>query len=342
MKWNFKSAVSAAMAVIMMVAIGAVSPNKVYAAILEDAVSIELGEEVQDTLSDKTEEDWYTFTTPESEIDSWFEIVQMFSDKKESGYPPSLYLYDAKKKELLHVSPSDENEEEYGYVVLEAKSTYYVKIASEYHNDTADYSFVIKELGDEAGQTLETASDLEKNLTNRFELQSADDEDWFYVESDITMPTLTVKNAEVQALTVVIYDIDGIKLEEFEVDSSESETMSLKLEDKKFYVRVYSYYSTEESKGSYTIAVNDQINVTKVSLNKSKVELKAGKTITLKATITPDTATDKTVTWKSSDTRIATVDQKGKVVAKKAGAVTITCTANDGSNKKATCKITVR
>ena len=344
MKCIFKRTVSVGMAVIMMMAIGAVTPNKVYAAVSEDAVSIELGEEVQDSLSDKTEEDWYTFTTPKTEsgVASWFMIEQMYSNKKESGYPPSLYLYDEKNKEILHVSPSGENEAEYGYVVLDEESTYYVMIASEYHNDTADYRFVITELGDEAGQTIETAAELERNLTNRFELQSADDEDWFYVESDITKPAMTVKNPKVQALTVVVYDIDGIELESFEVDRSKSETIKLNLEDKNFYVRVYSYYSSEESKGSYTIAVDDQVKATKVSLSNSSVELKKGKGFTLKATVTPSNATDKTVTWKSSNSKIATVDHKGRIVAKKAGKVTITCTAKDGSNKKATCKITVK
>ncbi len=347
MRFKLKKLVSVGISAVMIMTLVGTIPPKTYvsaASDKEEAVAIELGEKVEDSISEKSEEDWYSFTTPKTEsgIDSWFEIAQMYSNKEGSGYPPSLYLYDEKSKEILHVSPSGENEEEYGYVVLEAESTYYVMIASEYHNDTADYRFVITELGDEAGQTMETAAELEKNMTNRFELQSADDEDWFYIKSDITKPTLTIKNAKVQALSVEIYDIDGIKLENFEVDRSKSETMKLKLEDKNFYVRVYSYYSTEESKGSYTIAVDDQINVTKVSLSKSKAELKIGKTMTLKATVTPNTATDRTVTWKSSDTKIATVDNKGNIVAKKAGTVTITCTANDGSKKKATCKITVR
>lgn len=346
MKKNLAKIIKAGMVTVLFAAIAVmVRPQTVVrAADEEDAVSIELGEEISDSISEETEEDWYTFTTPttESGADSWFKVTIMYSNKKERGYAPSVYLYDEKKKEVAHVSANGENEEKAEYILLAQDSTYYVMVASEYHNDTADYLFSITELPDEAGEALEKAANLEKNMTNRFEMQSGDDEDWFYVESDITKPSITVKNANVVSLTIGIYDIDGVQLDEFDVDREESETVKLELEDKNFYVRVYTYYATTECMGNYTIAVNDQVKVTRVSINKSKVELKTGKSLTLNATVTPENATDTSVNWKSSDTKIATVDKNGKVVTKKAGTVTITCTANDGSGKKATCKITVK
>lgn len=61
---------------------------------------------------------------------------------------------------------------------------------------------------------------------------------------------------------------------------------------------------------------------------------------TLTATITPATATDKTVTYKSSDATIASVDSKGKVTGVKAGTADITVTTKDGS-KTAKCTVTV-
>ena len=82
------------------------------------------------------------------------------------------------------------------------------------------------------------------------------------------------------------------------------------------------------------------IRVTGVSLNKSSLSLNAGATETLIATITPTEATNKSVTWSSSDTSIASVDNEGKVVAVKAGSAIVTVTTVDG-NKKADCTVTV-
>ena len=81
------------------------------------------------------------------------------------------------------------------------------------------------------------------------------------------------------------------------------------------------------------------INVTGVTLDKTTVSLEEGNTTTLTATVAPTNATNKAVTWKSSDTSIATVDN-GKITAVNAGTATITVTTEDGG-KTATCKVTV-
>jgi len=80
--------------------------------------------------------------------------------------------------------------------------------------------------------------------------------------------------------------------------------------------------------------------VPKVSLNKITATLIVGRTDTLKATIAPIDATNQGVTWTSSDTSIATVDNSGKVIAVSAGVSTITVTTADGS-KSATSIVTV-
>ena len=83
-----------------------------------------------------------------------------------------------------------------------------------------------------------------------------------------------------------------------------------------------------------------KVTVGNVSLDKSEASVKKGKTVTLKATVYPTSLTDKSVTWTSSNTKIATVSTSGKVKGVKAGTVTITCTSN-ATGLTATCKVTV-
>ena len=83
------------------------------------------------------------------------------------------------------------------------------------------------------------------------------------------------------------------------------------------------------------------IAVTGVSLNKTSLSLTVGESQSLSATVSPSNASDKSVSWKSSDTSVATVDGSGNVKAVKAGTATITVTTKDGS-KTATCKVTVK
>ena len=82
--------------------------------------------------------------------------------------------------------------------------------------------------------------------------------------------------------------------------------------------------------------------VTKLTINKTKLTVKKGKTATLKVTVAPSSANDKSLKWTTSNKNIATVTQKGVVKGIKTGTVTITAAARDGSGKKVTCKITVQ
>ena len=95
------------------------------------------------------------------------------------------------------------------------------------------------------------------------------------------------------------------------------------------------------AKKTETKPAASKVKVIKVGLNYSTIYLTKGKSKTLKATVSPSNATKKSVKWSSSNKKIATVNAKGKVTGKKAGTVTITVKATDGSGKKATCKVVV-
>ena len=90
-----------------------------------------------------------------------------------------------------------------------------------------------------------------------------------------------------------------------------------------------------------TVRVRIQIGepVQSVGLNKTELALEVGKTGTLEAKVEPSDATNKNVTWSSSNSEVATVDN-GVVTAVSAGEAIITVTTEDGA-KTATCKVTV-
>ena len=81
--------------------------------------------------------------------------------------------------------------------------------------------------------------------------------------------------------------------------------------------------------------------ISKITLNKTKTSVYVGGTEQLQASLTPSDVIIKTLSWKSSNTSVATVDQNGKVTAKAIGTATITATATDGSGKSASCEVSV-
>ena len=98
-------------------------------------------------------------------------------------------------------------------------------------------------------------------------------------------------------------------------------------------------------KGSYTIQIKKHA-VSKISLKAKSASVKAGKSVQIKATVkTTGKDANKTLQWSSSNTKYATVNSKGKVVAKKAGKgkkVKITAQALDGTGKKASAMIKIK
>ena len=81
---------------------------------------------------------------------------------------------------------------------------------------------------------------------------------------------------------------------------------------------------------------------TAITLSQTTAEVTVGENLQLTATILPENATDRTVTWTSSDPAVATVDATGLVTAVAAGTATVTATTNDGSNLTAACAVTVK
>ena len=82
--------------------------------------------------------------------------------------------------------------------------------------------------------------------------------------------------------------------------------------------------------------------VTGITLSDASLNLRLNETKQLTATVLPEDADNKAVTWESSNTSVAAVIRTGKVTAKAMGTCTITCSAKDGSGIKAECQVTVQ
>ncbi len=108
-----------------------------------------------------------------------------------------------------------------------------------------------------------------------------------------------------------------------------------------FTVTATNDYGSDSKEFTLTIDQQGTIHVTSVSLDKTSLELTEGETAQLTATVKPDNATNKNVTWSSSAPNVATVDSSGKVTAVAPGTATITVTTQDG-NHTAACTVTVR
>lgn len=97
---------------------------------------------------------------------------------------------------------------------------------------------------------------------------------------------------------------------------------------------LYAKWKADETGGEET-------KVSGITLSAKAVTMERGQTFTLTAQVAPETATEKTLKWESSDDKVAKVDDKGVVTLAGPGQATITASATDGSGVKDACVVTV-
>ena len=97
---------------------------------------------------------------------------------------------------------------------------------------------------------------------------------------------------------------------------------------------------TTTSSVTNTESASITVKLNSISLNYTSLSLNIGEDRNLIVTYNPDNATNKNVTWKSSDSKIVKVDNKGQITAVAEGIATITVTSNDGKHE-AKCNVTV-
>ena len=158
---------------------------------------------------------------------------------------------------------------------------------------------------------------------------------------DVTSHTMTI--GDFLQLTATIYPKDA----EYKDVIWSSDNEDVAVVDQKGLVQAKAYGKvkiTATSKdGGLEAVCNvtvEPVAVTEVSLNAKAVTLKVGETYQLKETVLPENATDKTVTWTSSNTKAATVSG-GAVTAVGTGSAVIIVKTNSGA-KTASCTVTVQ
>lgn len=142
-------------------------------------------------------------------------------------------------------------------------------------------------------------------------------------------------------LTVTIKDLSGKEIEqEYTWELQELKGMTISEAGAVVAKTAGTYHvRVQNPAGQYSAWKTITAVKPKITLNKTAEAIPWGSTLKLTATITPSRTSDKTVTWKSSNTAIATVSQTGVVKSIKKGTVTITAT--DARGAKASCKVDI-
>ena len=164
-------------------------------------------------------------------------------------------------------------------------------------------------------------------------------------EVRLNKSTETLKEGDTTTLTATVLPENTTDSKSVSWRSSNSEVATVDANGtvtaKRAGTAVITATSTNGKTAGCTVTVSKkEIPITEVRLNKSTETLKEGETTTLTATVLPENTTDsKSVSWRSSNSEVATVDANGTVTAKRAGTAVITATSTNG--KTAGCTVTV-
>ncbi len=158
--------------------------------------------------------------------------------------------------------------------------------------------------------------------------------------SDISLSWNAIKGADSYELR--LYDNEQELIKTYKTEKN-SYKLS-KLSAGKYSVQVTALSSVASSWSLESkleaLTVKGSVAVSGISIPKSGT-LSAGGEGSIPVSVSPSNASNKSVTWKSSDKSILTIDSNGKMKALKTGVVTVTCTSKQNSKIKATCKVTV-
>ena len=156
--------------------------------------------------------------------------------------------------------------------------------------------------------------------------------------------TITGTGPAEESIRVIVKDKNNATKYDSTVKTNENNIFVLKLTIGATWVignyTVYVGQGTNTATATFQVKEKTIVSVTGVELDEEAIDLKVGEEATLKATVLPSNASNKNVTWSSSNEAVATVDANGKVTAVGAGTAIITVTTVDGGYTD-TCIVTV-
>ena len=198
----------------------------------------------------------------------------------------------------------------------------------------------IASYGNQYASDKQNVSDVKINGITPYNPDNSDQYIALVLPSSMGDAFITLKDGEGNPLSVLRSDINTT----FEAGNSYTFNLKVGKDGIKIGNVVVTEWTNATIEGGQAYADGEEpvVLVGTISLNKPTMELTVGGEETLTATVSPDNATDKTITWTSSDGNVATVDQNGKVTAVAAGTATIYATANDGGNAQGACVVTVK
>ncbi len=157
--------------------------------------------------------------------------------------------------------------------------------------------------------------------------------------SDATDQRVTWETSDESIVTFSIIEGEATGDDIFEGETADSKVMVNAIKSGTATITVTSVSNPEVKAQCIVTVFMPVIAVEDITLNKEALDMTVGDTETLIATVTPDNATDKTVTWSSANSSIASVSEDGLVTAISAGTTTVIASSSNG--KQAVCLVTV-
>ena len=326
---------------------------------VDQANPVLLGDTIRGVVAQNDDYDFFQFSLTESgrvslDITAYMEYY-------------SLLLYDADGKRIWY---DDYNQwtESVGfrndtYHLFLEKGTYYLQVkGSVWKDGDSSYpgTYEIETAFDPANATeaepnnsMDQANPVTLGEPIRGVIAQNGDYDWFQFAQTASNVLSIDVTAYLEYYSLLIYDTSGslIWYDDYnqwtESSGYRTDAYQVDLEPGTYYLQVKgSVWKNGDSSypGTYTLTLHAGeavVPVTGVTLNKTSLTLAEGAQAALTASVQPSNATNAAVTWRSSNTKVATVSSKGAVTAVAPGSATITVTTEDG-NYTAKCTVTVQ